>query len=537
MTGHIDKTVFISYRRTNFWTALAVFQNLHGNRYDVFFDYKSIPSGDFEQAIIENIKSRAHFIVILSSSALERCNEPGDWLRREIETAIEYKRNIVPLFMEGFDFGSEISKSALTGTLANLNKYNGLSIPAEYFEEAMAKLCSDRFLNRPLESLLHPVSDLTKQITEEQLDIALKALPVKWINLTAQEWFERGYVGYENGNINEAIRCYTESINLQPNDSTPYYNRAIAYHAQGNLGEAISDYTKVIDLKPDDVEALTSRAILFGKIEKIDAAIVDLDMAVKLRPDLALNYYHRGLAYDKKGDKEKALFDYNEAIRINPNLSKAYNNRGLIRSDKNDLEGAIEDFTLAIERNSPEPHVPHNNRGSVYAMQDKGLDHAIIDFSKAIKINPNFAEAYNNRGLAKYKKGNIKGAILDFNKGISLQEPNADVFFYRGRALYMKDDFDNAIRDCNEAIRLAPYYCEAYIVRGLAYYKKGNLDKAIADHDKSIFIKPDYADAYRNRASLLEQKENSQMAIIDYIKYLDLSNEEQGSAKKEIEKK
>ena len=78
--GRIEKTVFISYRHTNFWIALAIFQNLHANGYDVFFDYKSIPSGDFEQVIIENVKARAHFIVILTPSALDRCNEPGDWL-------------------------------------------------------------------------------------------------------------------------------------------------------------------------------------------------------------------------------------------------------------------------------------------------------------------------------------------------------------------------------------------------------------------------------------------------------------------------
>src|SRR6185503_12038831 len=150
MTGRIEKTVFISYRRTNFWTALAVFQNLHSNGYDVFFDYKSIPSGDFEQVITENVKSRAHFIVILSPSALERCNEPGDWLRREIETAMDNKCNIIPLMMEGFDFGNPTAVKALTEKLADLRKYNALSIPAEYFEAAMDKLRSERFLNRPL---------------------------------------------------------------------------------------------------------------------------------------------------------------------------------------------------------------------------------------------------------------------------------------------------------------------------------------------------------------------------------------------------
>ena len=151
MTGRIEKTVFISYRRTNFWTALAVFQNLHSNGYDAFLDYKSIPSGDFEQVITENVKSRAHFIVILSPSALDRCHEPGDWLRREIELAIDNQRNIIPLMMEGFDFSSPETVKALTGKLANLKMYNAIGIPAEYFDEAMVKLRSKRFLNRPLE--------------------------------------------------------------------------------------------------------------------------------------------------------------------------------------------------------------------------------------------------------------------------------------------------------------------------------------------------------------------------------------------------
>ncbi len=66
----IQKTVFISYRRTNFYTALAIYQDLTAHGYDVFFDYQSIDSGDFEQIIIGNIRAKAHFLVVLSQSAL-----------------------------------------------------------------------------------------------------------------------------------------------------------------------------------------------------------------------------------------------------------------------------------------------------------------------------------------------------------------------------------------------------------------------------------------------------------------------------------
>src|SRR5271166_2223435 len=98
----IEKTVFISYRRTNVPWALAIFQNLTQHGYDVFFDFSGIASGDFENVILENIHARAHFVVLLTPSALERCGDPEDWLRREIEAALESRRNIVPLMLEGF---------------------------------------------------------------------------------------------------------------------------------------------------------------------------------------------------------------------------------------------------------------------------------------------------------------------------------------------------------------------------------------------------------------------------------------------------
>ena len=92
----VSKTVFVSYRRTNVPWALAISQNLTHHGCDVFFDFNGIASGDFEQVILGNIKARALFVVLLTPSALERCGEPTDWLRREIETALETKRNIVP---------------------------------------------------------------------------------------------------------------------------------------------------------------------------------------------------------------------------------------------------------------------------------------------------------------------------------------------------------------------------------------------------------------------------------------------------------
>jgi hypothetical protein len=73
----IEKTDFLSYRRANVPWALAIFQNLTQNGYDVFFDFHGIASGDFERVILANITARAHFLVPLTPSALERCGDPA----------------------------------------------------------------------------------------------------------------------------------------------------------------------------------------------------------------------------------------------------------------------------------------------------------------------------------------------------------------------------------------------------------------------------------------------------------------------------
>ncbi len=222
--ARVEETVFISYRRTNAPWALAISQNLTHFGYDVFFDFNGIASGDFEQVILENIRARAHFLVLLTPSALERCGEPGDWLRREIETAFETKRNIVPLMLEGFDFATSGIASQLTGTMEPLKSYNALRIPVEYFDVAMDRLRS-KWLNVPLDGVSHPASASARERSRR----SSRPLPpprLRWVKkeLTAQECVERAL---NASGPDEEIALYGEAIRLKPDYATAFYNRGV----------------------------------------------------------------------------------------------------------------------------------------------------------------------------------------------------------------------------------------------------------------------------------------------------------------------
>ena len=100
-----EKTVFISYRRD---TAGNLFARLvegalkrHG--YDVFLDVNCIDAGEWAKQILTEVPKRAHFLLLLTPGALDRCADETDWVRRELLLALERRRNIVPVREESVD--------------------------------------------------------------------------------------------------------------------------------------------------------------------------------------------------------------------------------------------------------------------------------------------------------------------------------------------------------------------------------------------------------------------------------------------------
>ena len=346
--GRIEKTVFISYRRTNLPWALNIYHNLTAHGYDVFFDYETLPSGDFEQSILGNIRARAHFVVVLTPSALERCASPDDWLRREVETAIDEHRNIVPLFLEGFNFSSPSISSQLTGKLELLKNYNGLNIPSDYFNEAMERL-RNRHLNVALDTVLHPVSDKVQKESQKQQAAASKAIEVNEKELSAQEWFEQAHKNWLEKNFDEAIRCATEAIFLKPDFAEAYSRRGTAKSGKGDLDGAIQDYTEAIRLKPDFPNPYHNRGISRKAKDDLDGAIKDYNEAIRLKPDDAESYNNRGNARKAKSDLDGAIKDYTEAIRLKPDYADAYYNRAIVWKQKEDYYAAIADYQKYLD--------------------------------------------------------------------------------------------------------------------------------------------------------------------------------------------
>jgi tetratricopeptide (TPR) repeat protein len=111
----------------------------------------------------------------------------------------------------------------------------------------------------------------------------------------------------------------------------------------------------------------------------------------------------------------------------------------------------------------------------------KDYAHAILDYDQAIRLNPEYAEAYNNRGYAYYWSGNPAHAIADYSRAIALRPNYAYAYNNRGAAYMASGHPDRAISDLDHALELQPEFPQAYINRGNAHLRSGHISLAFAD--------------------------------------------------------
>jgi tetratricopeptide (TPR) repeat protein len=300
------------------------------------------------------------------------------------------------------------------------------------------------------------------------------------------------------GAYNEAIAEYNKAIALDPDYALAYNLRGNAYWQLGDYRQAIKDYTTAIEkgYVPPSVP-LRNRGLAYAEMGDYEQAIAEYDLAIKSDPDYAEAYNSRGFAYWRSGEYQQAIDDYNRAVELGHEpRSLPINNRGLAHAALGEYEQAIKDYTTAIELGHEPPSWPLSNRGLAHAALGD-YQQAITDHTAAIELDPTYAEAYNNRGLAYVALGrHQQQAFDDYSRAIGLDPSYAQAYNNRGNVYRSTGDLESAMADYERAIELDPGYSLAYANRGQAHSLLGNYAQAFQDFDRALELDPDNRWAY-----------------------------------------
>jgi hypothetical protein len=127
---------------------------------------------------------------------------------------------------------------------------------------------------------------------------------------------------------------------------------------------------------------------------------------------------------------------------------------------------------------------------------------ALADFDRVVSLNPQHADAHNNRGCALEDVGRLGEALADFERAIALEPGRAESHYNRGCVLTKLDRYEDALAAYDRAIALRPEYADAICNRGCALKYLGRYEEALTSFSRAIALDPDQADAHMNLATL-----------------------------------
>jgi protein O-GlcNAc transferase len=256
--------------------------------------------------------------------------------------------------------------------------------------------------------------------------------------------------------------------------------KAKSLSRKGDLAEAAKLFQSVLKRFPENQRAKTGLASLgqAGTQSKTPTSQVPREQILH-----AVRLY-------QTGQLSIALAQSTELASAFPEDPVIRNLIGVINARIGNTQAAIKSYTSAIMLN-PNYAEAYFNAGVAYQNLSNTAE-AIEHYSRASQLEPKYAEAYSGLGTALKMMGRVVEAVASFNRAIELQPDSALAHNNLANALLLLGRKDEAIAHFIRSVQLAPSNAESHYNLGLIYEKEKQLVEAMTCYEKALHYRPDF---------------------------------------------
>ncbi|TPX57936.1 hypothetical protein SpCBS45565_g06587 [Spizellomyces sp. 'palustris'] len=349
--------------------------------------------------------------------------------------------------------------------------------------------------------------------------------------MTAEDFKTRGNKAFSSGQFDEAIKLFSQAIEMDPSNHVLYSNRSAAYASLKDYQNALQDAEKTVQLKPDWARGYSRQgAALHGlgdlvaagdaykaglKIEpnnaQLQKSLDDVEAAMAAGGDNPFGniFGPEGLAKIASNPKVAPLLAQPDIqakiqdIQKNPQNMNLYMRdprimtlmmaaMGLDATVANNAEDAAAAAAAAANdaesTSAPNPTATPKNEPKKAQPEPE-----VTDEEKEKKQKRTQSDKEKDLGNQAYKQRKFDEALSHYDKAWELDNTNIAVLTNKAAALYEAERYDETIKTCEEAVDAGREQRADYkiIARALgrmanAYMKKGDLDNAIKYYNKSL---------------------------------------------------
>jgi len=260
-------------------------------------------------------------------------------------------------------------------------------------------------------------------------------------------YFNRANYYLEIEEYNNAFKDIWTALEIDSTVSDYYVTLADSYIGMGKLQAGIEALEEAVVRNDENIKAYIKLAEISIVFRDYKNALNYVDKALKIDELESKGYFLRGVVLLENGDTVKSIRNFQKAVDYNQNYFEANLQLGIIFSEKkNDL--AIDYLNNALNINPDHIEViyylsmyyqnterykkaiqmynlllvkdPEYNIGYINLVYLEKFEEAINYFTQTIEINPDYADAYYNRGFAYELLKDVEKSRTDYQKTLEL---------------------------------------------------------------------------------------------------------------------
>ncbi len=211
--------------------------------------------------------------------------------------------------------------------------------------------------------------------------------------------------------------------------------------------------------------------------ENYEKAVSNWKEALTLIPQDAEVYNFLGLAYHKQGKLDSAIQAFDRAVGLDEKYYQAWNNLGFMHFLKSEYQAALPYFDRALQENPYYQQAVLNRKKTVEIMEGKlkiqafelvektekidSLELKIKNYKRALEVDSNYVDAWNNLGVTYFYYGNTDSAVYCIKRALDINPDYPPAHNNAGYILDASGDYEQAVEHYQKAIKLRPSYLVA----------------------------------------------------------------------------
>jgi tetratricopeptide (TPR) repeat protein len=253
--------------------------------------------------------------------------------------------------------------------------------------------------------------------------------------------------------FDNALKDVHRAMTLDGSKSKSYVILADIYLLMGKPEESRDALVKAISKNPNDTEALSKLAKLYLIIKDYKNCYITVKQLLVIDNANASAYYTRAIALIEQGDTVRAVDDLKQAVDKNQEYYDAYVQLGELYAVKRDplaelylknalklrpyskealymlgvyyqdngkYDNAIATYQVLAKADTAFRDASYN-QGYIYLVYLKDFKKAVQLFTESLEKDPNYFEAYYNRGFAYELQGDYKSASDDYQRSLKIK--------------------------------------------------------------------------------------------------------------------